>query len=101
MPLDRPKSGGAWISRAPPLSFSIGAAWRLCLCDAVNQVTTPEHGPSETAVPLRKHGGTLMVPVTINNAIQLDFIIDSGSADVSIPKDVVWTLRRTGTISDT
>lgn len=35
----------------------------------------------------------------INNAITLDFVLDSGAADVSIPADVVLTLMRTGTIS--
>jgi predicted aspartyl protease len=30
----------------------------------------------------------------------LDFIIDSGASDVSIPADVVSTLWRTGTLSD-
>ncbi len=34
----------------------------------------------------------------INNAIALDFAVDSGAADVSIPADVVMTLIRIGTI---
>ncbi len=45
-------------------------------------------------------GGTFVVPVLINGAINLNFTIDSGSADVSIPADVVMTLIRAGTISD-
>jgi predicted aspartyl protease len=40
------------------------------------------------------------VPVTINGQLTLDFIVDSGAADVSIPTDVVQTLWRTGTITD-
>ena len=39
------------------------------------------------------------VPVSINGVLKLDFILDSGAADVSIPADVVLTLIRTGTIS--
>jgi clan AA aspartic protease (TIGR02281 family) len=46
-------------------------------------------------------GGTFAVPVTINNQLTLKFVIDSGASDVSIPRDVVSTLVRTGTIADT
>src|SRR5262249_3965970 len=52
-------------------------------------------------VPLKKVGGTFVVPVEINGAISLDFTIDSGAADVSVPADVFSTLTRTGTIRDT
>ncbi len=45
-------------------------------------------------------GETFVVPVTINGQITLDFIVDSGAADVNIPADVVMTLIRTGTITD-
>jgi predicted aspartyl protease len=45
-------------------------------------------------------GGIYVVPVLINDAITLDFIVDSGAADVSIPADVVMTLMRTGTLRD-
>jgi clan AA aspartic protease (TIGR02281 family) len=50
---------------------------------------------------LKQLGGTFVIPVTINNALQLAFIIDSGASDVSIPADVVLTLVRAGTITDT
>jgi D-alanyl-D-alanine carboxypeptidase len=52
-------------------------------------------------VPLQEQGGILVVPVLLNSAIKLNFIIDSGSVDVSIPADVVLTLMRTGTLRDT
>lgn len=52
-------------------------------------------------IPLQREGGTFVVPVLINKAITLNFIIDSGAADVSIPADVVSTLIRTGTLQDT
>jgi hypothetical protein len=45
-------------------------------------------------------GGTFKVPVTINGQLTLDFIVDSGAADVSIPADVVLTLWRTGSIAE-
>jgi clan AA aspartic protease (TIGR02281 family) len=53
-------------------------------------------GHSEIA--LRREGGGFTVPVSVNGAITLAFIIDSGATDVSIPADVVLTLMRTGTI---
>ena len=37
----------------------------------------------------------------INDAITLDFIVDSGAADVTIPADVVLTLMRTKTLKET
>src|SRR5262249_7079478 len=39
-------------------------------------------------------------PVLINGAITLDFTIDSGASDVTVPADVFSTLVRTGTIRD-
>jgi predicted aspartyl protease len=39
------------------------------------------------------------VPVLVNDAISLKFILDSGAADVSVPRDVVLTLLRTGTVT--
>ena len=51
-------------------------------------------------VPLQPSGGTWTVPVSINDKITLDFTIDSGAADVSIPADVVMTLVRTGSLTD-
>jgi clan AA aspartic protease (TIGR02281 family) len=50
--------------------------------------------------PLKKEGGTFVVPVQINGAITLDFTVDSGAADVSVPADVFSTLARTRTIKD-
>lgn len=61
--------------------------------------STTENHASEVA--LQRQGGTFVVPVLINNVLTLNFVIDSGAADVSIPADVVMTLIRTGTIRDT
>jgi aspartyl protease family protein len=60
-----------------------------------------EGGQGKTEVPLKPSGGTFIVPVTVNNTLQLAFTIDSGASDVTVPADVVLTLVRTGTISDT
>jgi clan AA aspartic protease (TIGR02281 family) len=51
-------------------------------------------------VPLKMYGGTFIVPVQINGTMTLDFVIDSGAADVSVPADVVSTLIRAGTIRE-
>jgi hypothetical protein len=64
---------------------------------------TPPQSPttsSARSVQMRNNGDTYVVPVIINNAITLDFIVDSGASDVSIPADVFLTLMRTGTIQD-
>jgi clan AA aspartic protease (TIGR02281 family) len=50
-------------------------------------------------IPLHRSGGTFTAPASINGAITLEFTIDSGATDVSIPADVVMTLMRTGTIN--
>jgi predicted aspartyl protease len=41
------------------------------------------------------------VAIEINGAMTLEFGLDSGAADVSIPLDVFSTLKRTRTIKDT
>jgi clan AA aspartic protease (TIGR02281 family) len=56
--------------------------------------------PFSRAVPLKKYGGAFVLPVRINDVITLDFALDSGATDVTVPADVFSTLRRTGTIKD-
>jgi predicted aspartyl protease len=55
---------------------------------------------SSTSVPMDIEGGIYVVPVLINDAITLNFVVDSGATHVSIPADVVMTLMRTGPIKD-
>jgi hypothetical protein len=50
-------------------------------------------------IPLQKQGGVYSLPVRINGVITLDFILDSGASEVTIPADVALTLLRAGTIS--
>jgi clan AA aspartic protease (TIGR02281 family) len=61
-------------------------------------IESPLKEQSTFEAPLKKEGGTFVVPVQINGAITLDFTVDSGAADVSVPADVFSTLARTGTI---
>ena len=65
----------------------------------VGSAVTPQP-KSGMSVPMRMEGGTYVVPVLINGAIPLDFVVDSGASDVSIPADVVMTLMRTGTLQE-
>ena len=69
---------------------------------ALNEPTTTrtEKPFLPAGVALKKVGGTFVVPVEINGAITLDFTVDSGAADVSVPLDVYSTLMRKGTIKD-
>ena len=53
-----------------------------------------------TEVPLVKSGGIFTVPAIVNGIIPLSFMVDSGASDISIPADVVLTLIRTGTLTD-
>jgi clan AA aspartic protease (TIGR02281 family) len=45
-------------------------------------------------------GGTFLVPVEINGRITLEFTLDSGASDVSLPSDVFTTLKRTGAVKE-
>jgi clan AA aspartic protease (TIGR02281 family) len=62
---------------------------------------TPDRNPSSrTRVPLRIDRGISFVPVEINGTLKLDFAIDSGASDVSVPADVFSTLKRTSTVKE-
>lgn len=49
-------------------------------------------------VPVEKRGGVYYIPVEINDSLTLDFIVDTGAAEVTIPADVIMTLMRNGSI---
>jgi predicted aspartyl protease len=49
---------------------------------------------------MSRRKGIFVVPARINETITLGFILDSGAADVQVPVDVVMTLARAGTISE-
>jgi clan AA aspartic protease (TIGR02281 family) len=73
---------------------------RLTVPDAPRPLPPNQYPSPRANVPLKKDAGTFVVPVQINGAITLDFTLDTGASDVSIPADVFSTLRRTGTIKD-
>jgi hypothetical protein len=60
----------------------------------------PTQTTSGTRVRLIREAGTFKIPVRINGVLELQFTVDSGASDVTIPADVVRTLVRTGTISE-
>lgn len=53
----------------------------------------------ETRIPLVRMSGGLIAPVVINNTLKLNFIVDSGASDVSIPADVFSNLVRANTVT--
>src|SRR5437016_14513998 len=65
-------------------------------CDAVRMAAAS----NVTIVAIIENAGVFTVPVEINGAITLRFVIDSGASHVAIPSDVVTTLWRTGTITN-
>ena len=56
------------------------------------QKLVPTPAKAEIVISMRRIGDMHVVPVRINDAITLDFVVDSGSADVNIPADVVSSL---------
>src|SRR5690242_10937685 len=82
-----------------------GPGQKVPTSNAATTPTAPLHQganavqPSDiNAVAMKFAGGVYTVPVRINDALTLDFTVDSGASDVSIPADVFLTLARTGTI---
>jgi hypothetical protein len=61
-------------------------------------IQTASNAAGQILIPLQRKGGTFVTSVQINKAITLNFVVDSGAADVTIPDDVVSTLLRTGTL---
>ena len=55
---------------------------------------------SAEEIPLGSHGSTYSVAVRLNDAITLNFLLDTGASDVALPGDVVSTRLRTGTLTE-
>jgi tetratricopeptide (TPR) repeat protein len=83
---------------AKPPKYLTGKLFQNLARDHLAALGVSGAAASPTKVPLKAVGAGFVVPVTINGAITLNFIIDSGSADVTLPSDVVGTLIRAGTI---
>jgi clan AA aspartic protease (TIGR02281 family) len=50
-------------------------------------------------ISVEPHDGAFVVPVILNDVVTAKFIVDSGSADVSIPEEVASTLMKSGTMT--
>ena len=59
----------------------------------------PSNTYSEYDIPLIQSGGVYEIPVIVNDVLKINFVLDSGAADVSITPDVALTLLRTGTVT--
>lgn len=62
-------------------------------------ILSAQPSPAES-VPLEELHGVYMVPVRINDAITIPFVLDSGAGDISVPEDVFKTLIRARTIRE-
>ncbi|HEX4183757.1 MAG TPA: retropepsin-like aspartic protease [Caulobacteraceae bacterium] len=51
-------------------------------------------------IALKEKGGTYLAPALVNGSIVLDFHVDSGSSDVSLPRGLFISLVRAGTIQE-
>jgi clan AA aspartic protease (TIGR02281 family) len=71
---------------------------RLCLIFLVTFCFTVQAGAVE--IPLKKYAGVYTLPVRINGAVTLNFILDTGASEVTIPSNVALTLLRAGTIRE-
>ena len=124
--LQRNSDGSIDNQQSIAVEISIRANWtanfiqkeKLWLCKRLEQVAAQpaQQMPVDAAISnapvgvktqsgdkikLDQLGGVFTVPVLINDSLKLHFVLDSGAADVSIPADVVSTLVRTGTITET
>jgi len=81
------------------LSYSMAVALALTASPAAAALIGDPASQAQGAVPIEAHDGAYAVPVLINGVLTEDFIIDSGSADVSIPAGVAAALIKSGTMS--
>jgi clan AA aspartic protease (TIGR02281 family) len=65
--------------------------------DFIGTVSVPSAANAKE-IPLTRRDGTFLVSVTINGAPPVDFYLDSGSADVSVPAYLFEALKNAGAI---
>ena len=70
----------------------------LCPEGTGNQACTALEGKPPSAIPLHRRGDGFLISALINDVLTLDFVIDSGASDVSIPADVVQILMGNGSL---
>jgi clan AA aspartic protease (TIGR02281 family) len=72
---------------------------RVRLCLSLLLLLAPGLAAAETIELVREHG-VFMVPVRINDAVTIPFVLDSGATYVSVPEDLYKTLLRTRTVTE-
>ena len=75
-------------------------AFVFCVDGLVGCGKSDNQTNSSISIPMENTGGVYTVPVSINDSLTINFIVDSGATDVNIPADVVSTLVRAGTVRD-
>jgi len=94
-----------------PIATTVKFDLLLAICKIKNPAQSPgpgsEAGASDSDwlttvpsvhVPLESDGGTYLVPVTVNNTLNLNCTVDSGASVVVIPNDVFSKLTNSGAI---
>jgi len=71
----------------------------LALGLAAGSATAALAADRAQVVSLEPHDGAFVIPVVLNDIMTVKFIVDSGSADVSIPEDVASSLMKSGTMT--
>jgi clan AA aspartic protease (TIGR02281 family) len=67
--------------------------------EAAAAAGTAAVGSGPIDVPMKRKDGNLWVSAQINNVVTIDFVVDSGASDITLPKDVYQTLIRSGTLT--
>jgi hypothetical protein len=65
---------------------------------AVAEFSNPLNHPTRTKIQLVHDSGVYSVPVILNGSLALNFVVDSGAADVTISEDIFQMLMATGSI---
>lgn len=52
------------------------------------------------SIPLKRQGGAFLVQVLVNDEVRLNFAIDTGASDVTVPADVLSDLMHAGAVHE-
>jgi clan AA aspartic protease (TIGR02281 family) len=91
--------GGVRVRALRSWVWGVATALALGVSPAVAAFIGDPSAQAREIIPIEARDGAYVVPVLINGVLTENFIIDSGSADVSIPVDVASALQRLGAIS--
>lgn len=72
----------------------------LITYETKKEAVTYEYEDGKSKINLKKENGVYHIPVKLNKVLDINFIFDSGAADVSITPEVALTLIKAGAISE-